>query len=278
MTKHIYIKRNTTKSIVNTISKKHIDGYFDALCIIEELLYKHNLKSKLTDAFYLSIINAVSSRIKRILDDRIVKLDPVDELLEKIYCRATNLLKKGEYLNTNKFKTKYEIIFDEFMSCYSTGISLNELLDRIRSLMRKSWSCYDLHYSIFLRPDEIRTCCKRYFVNGQRKGDVVILKAKKEKFDISYSDIHKAKSRLHFEINRNNAPECAGCPFLSFEEWGEPLTQLKYISLEYHSICNMRCVYCDTDYYGGKKPLYDVIGVIKSLAANNKLSEIEHIV
>ena len=60
--------------------------------------------------------------------------------------------------------------------------------------MGKSWSCYDLHNSVFLAPNEIRTCCKRFFKDNILKGDVVAIKANpEEKFNYSVSDIREAK-------------------------------------------------------------------------------------
>jgi pyruvate-formate lyase-activating enzyme len=87
------------------------------------------------------------------------------------------------------------------------------------------------------------------------------------------------KNSLFKEINRENAPECEGCPFLSFENWGKPLESgIKYLSFEYHSVCNMKCSYCSDTYYGGKKAVYDVVQTVDSLKDSDKLSNIPYVV
>ena len=32
---------------------------------------------------------------------------------------------------------------------------------------KKSLSCPSLHHAVYLAPDELRHCCKRFFVNGK---------------------------------------------------------------------------------------------------------------
>ena len=38
------------------------------------------------------------------------------------------------------------------------------------------YSCEDLQGSIYFAPNVLRNCCQRFFVNGERKGDVEIVK------------------------------------------------------------------------------------------------------
>jgi len=89
----------------------------------------------------------------------------------------------------------------------------------IEDVKNKSWSCYDLHNSLFLAPDEVRTCCKRFFVDGEMKGDVTIAKANKEdpssitlqtlldgKKDL-YNDIVRLRVRFTTELSHKKISE-----------------------------------------------------------------------
>ena len=46
--------------------------------------------------------------------------------------------------------------------------------------------------------------------------------------------------------------------------------KIKYLSLEYHSVCNMRCVYCDDKYYGGLKENYNVLCLLNAIKEINE--------
>ena len=82
------------------------------------------------------------------------------------------------------------------------------------------------------------------------------------------------------EINRENCEECRGCPFLKFKFWGKsPLEKgIKYLSFEYHSVCNMKCSYCSETYYGGKQASYDVEKLINEFKEKKALANVPHIV
>ena len=36
----------------------------------------------------------------------------------------------------------------------------------------------------------------------------------------------------------------------------EPTPKVKFLSIEQHSICNLRCTYCSPVYYGGVKSIF----------------------
>ena len=125
-------------------------------------------------------------------------------------------------------------------------------------------SCVSLQRSVYFAPDEVRTCCQRFFVDGRMKGDVPLIHTNKLTA-ISYTDILKAKTKLLDDINSGKNDCCDGCHALVADEWPE-LSQepLSVISIEDHSVCNMRCIYCSDVYYGGKRPLYDVFETLRS--------------
>tara|TARA_B100000315_G_scaffold180225_1_gene169039 strand:+ start:2435 stop:3748 length:1314 start_codon:yes stop_codon:yes gene_type:complete len=122
----------------------------------------------------------------------------------------------------------------------------------------KTYSCPSLHHAVYLAPDMLRHCCKRFFVNGELRGDVKMFLVKNDE-DINAKKILKAKRELYDSINCGDETPCSGCPFLTLDRW-EPLDKLKInlLSIESHSVCNMRCVYCDETYYGGLKAKYSL--------------------
>jgi organic radical activating enzyme len=134
------------------------------------------------------------------------------------------------------------------------------------------WSCKDLQGSLYLAPSQIRTCCQRFFVDGKQQGDVVLLDIDNGD-EVSIEGIFKAKKDLIKKINDKERTPCYKCPYLQKKNWGaNPTLQIKHLSLEYHSICNLKCTYCSEEYFGGKKVQYDLIQLIKELI-NNKILE-----
>jgi poly(ribitol-phosphate) beta-N-acetylglucosaminyltransferase len=142
----------------------------------------------------------------------------------------------------------------------------------------KSLSCPSLHNEIYLGPDEIRTCCKRFFVQGEKKGDVVLKKVQPNE-EITPEKILKEKQRLFKKINSGEENDCDGCPFLESKEWDElDELSIKHISFEYHSVCNMKCTYCSDTYYGGLKSQYDVPKLFSDLLNEGALSNCNSVV
>jgi molybdenum cofactor biosynthesis enzyme MoaA len=144
----------------------------------------------------------------------------------------------------------------------------------------KSWSCVDLHYSLYLAPDVVRTCCQRFFVDNKIRGDVELFKVNTDMSNLDFVDkALSAKQELYNDINDGKDTDCSGCPFLSYEDWPS-ISDLKvrHLSLEYHSICNLKCTYCSDTYYGGMSPNYNVKGVLSELHNNNALDPCKTIV
>lgn len=140
------------------------------------------------------------------------------------------------------------------------------------------FSCKDLQSSVYLAPTQVRACCQRFFVNGIQQGDVVLLNV--EKGDVVSSDtIYNAKQNLIKLINDNQPNPCNGCPYIEKRAWdkNETLT-IKHLSLEYHSICNLKCTYCSEEYFGGKNVQYDLPSLLKSWAENLILDGCDSIV
>lgn len=273
--KKIYIKNNRFGSIVNTVSEKHIDGFFDSFEEIFDTLKntKYRNDNEILKYFCIGIIGVIATRIINIWNK--CDLKKAEDLYRYLYCRILKLnptvLKRLKEIN---IKTKYLLIYRFFIDNFNK----NDIADNINNFLienvNKSYSCYDLHNSLFLSHNEIRTCCKRFFVNGKMKGDVVLLK---ENFTVK--NILNAKKALLARINQDEAIECKGCPFLEFKEWGY-INKLKveHISFEYHSICNMKCNYCSADYYGGKQANYNINSLIDELINTKSLDNLKSIV
>ena len=137
----------------------------------------------------------------------------------------------------------------------------------------KKISCRYLQRAIFYAPDELRHCCKRYFVDGELKGDVKIFEASDDK-DITLEKIIKAKKNLIEKINNKEKTDCFGCPVLESKEWKDLEDEkFDHISIEHHAKCNMRCTYCNETYYGGNLAKYDIKSSLKELVEKNLLRD-----
>ena len=82
--------------------------------------------------------------------------------------------------------------------------------------MTLKYSCEDLQGSIYFGPNALRHCCQRFFVNGQRRGDVEILKVSKDskgkrlniiELEMSYKrlipNVDEPSSYINFYIANN---------------------------------------------------------------------------
>lgn len=138
----------------------------------------------------------------------------------------------------------------------------------------KKKSCVYLQKAIYLAPNEIRACCQRFFVDGQIKGDVPLIKLS-EKHNVSFDDVIQAKKDLLENINNGTDILCSGCPHLLVDDWAEVEKEtINVISVEDHSLCNMKCTYCSDVYYGGVEPQYDLKFLLRDLP---KVDESLHI-
>jgi poly(ribitol-phosphate) beta-N-acetylglucosaminyltransferase len=280
----LYIKNNRAGSIVNTISTNHLEGYFGSLRAIYNLIKKENLRSLYVSSFMTGAVNITASRISRICRHNMDEKN-MFVLLQTLYKLAGDVVdyvgEKSSMEWLPEFKTKYQRIYRCFNDFMVNG-KQNEAMkfkEKVIDIDRQSWSCYDLQNSVFLAPDEIRTCCKRFFFENKMKGDVVLLRREGVGSQVTFEDIFNAKKSLHREINRDNYDGCKGCPHLKFDAWDKVLAQgVRYLSFEYHSICNMRCNYCSELYYGGKKPEYDVDALVDEMIKHKALTHCDYIV
>lgn len=143
--------------------------------------------------------------------------------------------------------------------------------------MGETIACHDLLHSVYLAPNQVRTCCKRFFVDGEQKGDVVLLDT--HLTQPSAHSILKAKQVLHQKINQGEETSCSGCPYLEKKDWGGvDKLDIHHLSFEYHSVCNMKCDYCSDIYYGGLQANYDVTRLIDEFSRLQSLINCESVV
>ncbi|SBT04228.1 conserved hypothetical protein [Candidatus Accumulibacter aalborgensis] len=282
----LYYKGWRPGSIVNTISRQHVQGFMRAWARIAAFIQTHDegIFGSLHSFYRTGLVGAVATRAREIYR-KAGSLDQATELYTELYeCLHKEFgsipIEAGEIPNTQygqmtaNFLT---VLQGRNLSNLEKGAAISRFMGEA---MDKSWSCIDLHHSLFLAPDQIRTCCKRFFLEGAMRGDVVLLNIPPDSpITITPESIRKAKQGLHHEINSGGKSPCEGCPFLEFKEWGSlDKLELRYLSFEYHSVCNLKCSYCSDIYFGGKQPHYDVKHLVNDLGECHALDNCSTVV
>ena len=139
-------------------------------------------------------------------------------------------------------------------------------------------TCKSLEQSLYVAPNEIRACCQRFFYEGKMRGDAKLLEIK-EDVTPSAADIKDAREKLFNEIQDDKNQDCRGCIFLTDTNIKPKFTsEISHLSIEHHSVCNLRCNYCSEIYYGGKKSKYNVVEFISYLSKSNSLDNCKQVV
>ena len=145
--------------------------------------------------------------------------------------------------------------------------------------MKKKYKiCKYIPDALYVAPDELRVCCQRFFYKNEMRGDAKLI-------DIidgvtpTVSDIKNAREKIFDEIQNDKKKECLGCDFL-YETENKPIFDAKvnYLSVEHHSVCNLRCNYCSEIYWGGKRSKYNVYEFIEYLNQNNSFKDCKQVV
>ena len=74
-------------------------------------------------------------------------------------------------------------------------------------------TCKDLEDSLYIAPNEIRACCKRFFYKDKMRGDAKLLDIIDGKTPTA-EDLVKGRQKLFDEIQDDKNDQCLGCPFL----------------------------------------------------------------
>ena len=269
----IYIKQNIKNSIVNSYSYRNINDHLNNAYEIIKFIKnnKYIKKFKISNDFILSTIGVILYQCQKKVTFKLL----LNYLINFIKKNSKNILKfYTGLLDPRPTSSNFEYASLFFIKNINI-LSKNNLEKKIKYIFNSKLSCKDLNSSIFLAPDEIRACCKRFFYNGKQKGDVVLLKAKKE---INLDDINEKKQELIKRINSNEAEECKGCPYIERYENKLLTKKIDYISLENFSYCNMRCSYCSPKYYGGTEAIYNSSQIIEELSKNQFIEDNCHVV
>ena len=139
-------------------------------------------------------------------------------------------------------------------------------------------SCKELESSLFLAPNELRSCCQRFFYKDKMRGDASLIKIEKGESP-SPKKILAAREKIFEEIQNDKSDSCTGCHHL-YERETKPNFDngLNYLSVEQHTFCNLRCSYCSDLFYGGKKPNYNVLDFVKSLSQKGYFNNLKQVV
>tara|TARA_B100000780_G_C21124675_1_gene455958 strand:- start:3738 stop:5036 length:1299 start_codon:yes stop_codon:yes gene_type:complete len=139
-------------------------------------------------------------------------------------------------------------------------------------------TCQDLEESLYIAPNEIRSCCQRFFHKDKMRGDAKLIDIK-DGITPTASDIKKARKKIFDEIQKDENEDCIGCPFLKkTKEKPNFSSKIKLLSIEHHSVCNLRCNYCSEIYWGGKRSKYNVVEFISYLSKSNSLNDCNQVV
>ncbi len=278
----LYMKSKNPKSVTATITKKHIDGYLTNYSMIAkelELFKCNECGSDHKDDINIGLKSAFVSRIREVA--RLMSHD--EKSAKELFEHLQQLLSKNDSLSAVVETTLPNYTnFGKIWALFTLGSAkgYESLITQILELEGKSWSCKDLHKSVFFAPGEVRTCCKRFFVDGEIQGDVKLDIELKLDEAITVDNIREAKRNLWVDINSGNSTACDQCPFMEFKEWDnlEKEMKLDLISMEQHSVCNLRCTYCDETYFGGAKPVYNIEKTVKSLSDSGSLTDCKMVV
>ena len=280
----VYLKKNRQGSIVNTLSSAHIKGYFGAALEIKNTLRAHgHLPDTAFEYFVVSLAGSRLGRYFRAGVQNQISLEDISQLLRDEVAALINLdawCYKTSKKSVEQLKKWEKVFFHMVQISKDKNITREEMHDELHKECVAFWSCYDLQKSVFLAPDEIRTCCKRFFIDGEQRGDAVLLdKLTPDALQTDVHDVIRAKKSMIKNINNHSEAQCNGCPHLRYEIWPEPLSDgIEYLSLEYHSLCNMKCNYCSEKYWDGRRPFYDIERMINSFAESGMLKKPQYLV
>lgn len=272
----LYRKRQRLGSIVNSISERHIEGFARAWVAIALFLQNQRETNwpAWRDAYQTGMVAVVATRLREIR--RHAQGPQAGALFASLYKAWRRMVQIAGAPVLEGAYTKYYKLTMGFLSLMerndmSETDRTTAIIADVEDVMARSWSCADLHHSVFLAPGEVRTCCKRFFVDGEMRGDVVLFEsADASAGEVSLARIAEAKKDLYAAINKGEKTACDGCPFLEFKQWGD-LTPLRvnYLSMEHHSVCNLVCTYCSDTYYGGVKASYNVSDLVDEMLESN---------
>ena len=70
-------------------------------------------------------------------------------------------------------------------------------------------TCADIENSIYIAPNEIRSCCQRFFYEGKMRGDAKLIEIK-EGLTPSIDEIISARKKILEQIQNDENEDCKG--------------------------------------------------------------------
>jgi len=314
----VYLKRDRPGSVVQGIGPAHVTGYVAAWQAIRQTLEQAGALARYAAPLAIGLngmIGVVVGKIFALHPDPAARQALLATLFTELQARHPAHLAQTDRRN----ESRYDRIANAFLAAAAAPVSLSayalagpftmgpdgtppasppllvgrtsvrqvglkpdlqpDLQSQASPAETPSLGCEDLMQSVFLAPNEIRTCCKRFFHNGAMQGDVVLLRAGQGDPAPSPEAILSAKQDLLSRIRAGEATPCTGCPWLRQDTWPELNTlRIRHLSFEQNSVCSMHCTYCSERYYGGEKAAYDVAGLYQGLKASGALAGCDSVV
>lgn len=264
--RHAYIKRVRNDSIVHTISERHIDGLLNACVQVRRRFLQAGLSRY--DGFAADFAYGAYGTLAHAARDILRSGFPEPRKLELLRYLSDRTAAFEELRGLPpRSETKKDLLAARFIETFgdparSAAESLRELAALESRLFgtsprRRRKSCIYLQRAVYLAPNEIRACCQRFFFKNRMKGDVALISLDKPR-DVDFEEVLAAKEDLIAKINDGSDDRCDGCPELKVADWAPVREEtIDVVSIENHSVCNMRCSYCSDTYYGGLRPQYD---------------------
>ena len=136
-------------------------------------------------------------------------------------------------------------------------------------------SCKHIEDNLYIAPNEIRSCCQRFFYKGKIRGDAKLVDINSEN-NIKDINLKQKREQMIANLQNDKIDSCLGCPHI-YESEKKPVVndQIKFLSIEQHSICNLRCTYCSPVYYGGIKTKYSVVNFFEKMKAKGNLKSLD---
>lgn len=260
LNKQCYIKIKNKNSITDKLSLERIQGYINAL---EEILklnnnFIKNNQEKITIQTFGTILYLINS---------------CEDANKKIFIEYT----KNKLINDFNFQ-KFELNEKDTNFKFAVSIlfieNIDLIIEKLKYCFSSHISCKDLKSSLFLGPNKIVGCCKRFFYEGKKKGDIILMPAGEK---TTFNDVQDRKNKIEKLLNEDSFEGCIGCPYIE-RYANDEKHKIDYISFEDFTYCNMKCNYCSPTYYGGKKSEYDTLKIIKEIVNLDLISNHAHAV
>lgn len=273
----LYVKYPHRGSVTSTTSSLHLAGFIAAYTKIMDWWAENSCpacgESHATEA-RRGLAAAFASRSREVvrrIDSDQNRLELLSELRRTFgELQASGTTSIAELPSGGRYRAVLTALLE------ASDVVDTQTIKAIEKIDSESVSCEDLHHSVFLAPGEIRTCCKRFFVDGEMRGDAVLdIELSDSQRSLDPATLWTAKRDLWLDINSGEITQCSGCPYLVEDQWppvDRPL-DLHLVSLEHHSVCNLRCTYCDETYFGGARPNYNVSETLEGFASAGTLEQ-----